>query len=126
MFREPRWFGKAAGNEQLSEAADSDPRSRWINGVLICAPIPIILGVLCLVWNTAWIPGRGGGMVMHGNQAVAIGIACVAAGIFAHFHWFWSGHPRFPGVGQIGKAITLLCFSACILYVFFRFWIDFL
>jgi hypothetical protein len=63
-------------------------------------------------------------MVVHGSQATAIGIACIAAGLLAHFHWFWSGHPRFPAVGQIGKAITLCWLSACALYMFFSFWIG--
>ena len=108
MFRHSRRFTRAVGNEQLSDTGDSDPWSRWINGVFFYPPIPILLGVCCLIWNTARIPGRGGVLVVHGSQAVAVGIACVAAGSFAHFHWFWSGHPRLPGIGQIADIVTLI------------------
>jgi hypothetical protein len=62
--------------------------------------------------------------VVHGSQAAAVGIACIAIGVFFHFHWFWSYHPALPFIGQVGKTATVVVFSACVLYVFFSFWVG--
>ena len=35
MARDPRWYARAAGYEDLSDAADGDPMSRWIMGILL-------------------------------------------------------------------------------------------
>jgi hypothetical protein len=111
---------RMADHETLSEAASSDPYARWINGVILLPPVPLLLGIWCLVRGAAVIPGRGRWMTVGGQSAAAIGIALIAAGLFAHFHWFWSGHPRWPVVGQVGKVITLLVFAASLLFVFYK------
>lgn len=115
------WSGRwMAETETLSEAASSDPVSRWINGVILLPPVPLLLGIWCLLRDAAVIPGRGHWMTVGGQSATAIGIALIAAGLFAHFHWFWSGHPRWPVVGQVGKTITLLAFAASLLFGFYK------
>jgi hypothetical protein len=118
------WYRRWSGEESLSEAASSGPLSRWINGVILLPPVPIAVGVWFLLQGVAFIPGRWPAMTLQGPAALAMGIGCIAAGFLTHFHWFWSGHPRFAGVGQIGKAVTLLAISICALYLFFSYWIG--
>jgi len=76
------------------------------------------------VQGVAFIPGRWPAMAVQGPAALAMGIGCLAVGILAHFHWFWSVHPRFITVGQIGKIITLSTVAVRFLDVFFSGWVG--
>jgi hypothetical protein len=107
----------------LDEPA-STRTERWVNGVLLGPAVPIMLGVYCIVWRKVLIPAKQGFLEFRGWQAVACGIACISLGLMIHFQVFWSHHPRFPAIGEMGKAIALLGVSASILFVYFSWWIN--
>ena len=112
-----------------SDSSGTTRAERWVYGVLLYPLIPIVAGACCLIWDTARLPrsvrwGGGAPLIVHGPQATAIGIACFAIGAFLHFRYFWLVHPTLPVIGQVGEAVSLITFSACMFYVFVRFWIG--
>ena len=114
--------------QKSSGASGTNPLERWINGVVLYPIVPIGMGICCLVWNTARIPGDpefgGGELILHGSQATAAGIACIALGMGLHFHFFWSHHPAWPIIGHVGEVASSIVCLACVLYVFFSFWVG--
>lgn len=86
------------------------PVKRWLYGVVLAA-LPIAYGIVGICRRRMWLPGRGGSMEVAGAAAVAFGIVWIAAGAFAHFHFFWGPHPklwRFADLGKITSAIAFI------------------
>jgi hypothetical protein len=49
---------------------------------------------------------------VHGPAAMALGIAYIAAGLFAHVHWFWSSYPRLFLLCDVSRLVALLVILA--------------
>ena len=116
-----KFFDLAAN---VAENAPPDPAARWLLGAA-ASGILAAYGVYCLATQTAWLPQtrpRLGLAEYSGSMALAVGCLLLAAAAFMHFHWFWSSHPRWHGVGQAGKLFALVGIVAsigCLLYQFF-------
>ncbi len=108
----------------VAENAPDDVWARWILGAG-AAGIVAAYGAFCLATQRAWLPQtrpRLGLAEYGGTMAIAVGCTVLAAAALLHFHWFWSGHPRWHGVGQAGKLVALVGVVAgtgWLLYQFF-------
>lgn len=101
----------------MSDDAPDDPFSRWGAGV-IAAILPAIIGTIAILSERAYfLGGRPLRVVQYGgNDAIALGVACVAVGLFMHAHYFWTVS-RFYFVSEILKPISLLIIAGGIGYV---------
>ena len=101
----------------LENDAPADPYSRWCGGV-ITAAIPVVIGVLAAVGQRAYFLSRSGGIAGYGGKgAIALGVACIAIGLFLHGHYFWAGSSRYFLVSQILKPIALLLLAGAMGFV---------
>jgi len=110
-----RFPGKLA--EALSDDASDDPYSRWGAGV-IGAALPVITGAIAIALQHAYfLGGRPVRVVQyHGRDAIALGVACIAVGLFMHAHYFWTAS-RFYFVSEILKPSSLLLIAGGMGYV---------
>ena len=52
-----------------------------------------------------------------GNDAMALGVAAIAVGLFMHGHYFWTASLRYYFLSEILKPLSLLLFAAGMGYV---------
>jgi hypothetical protein len=109
--------------EGMTENAAPDPASRWLLGVALAAGLATY-GAWCAIAQTAYVPRTQplGIHQWHGEIAVAIGCLLLSLAAVGHAHWFWSCHPRWHGLGQLGKLsgmFAVLASLAWLLYEFF-------
>ena len=79
---------------------------KWVAGVLI--PVVLIaIGVAAIVTQHATL-GRRSALHLSGANAVAIGVAWIAAGVFAHCNYFWGNLLDNHWAAEIGKIVGLL------------------
>lgn len=115
-------FGRnfSEATDSLSDDASSpDPFARWGNGVGF-ACIPLITGLMSILYQSSYFPGRTGGLrLVHydGKEAVALGIGYVAIAVFMHGHYFWSVSDRYYFVSQILKPCSMLTVACAFMYV---------
>ncbi len=104
--------------ESFSTAPSGGRITRWFCGVFL-ALIPIRYGVRCIFIERATLWGKfHSHLTVRGTAAISLGIAYIAIGAFAHFHWFWGLHPRLQPFTDVGKLITLLVFLSSLGYAF--------
>jgi hypothetical protein len=107
--------------ESLGDNAAPDPLQRWILGVAAALPIGGD-GLYCVLARHAWVlTTRPLGLhERHGADAVAVGGALLFLAAFVHCHWFWSGHLRWHGYGQIGKVVAIIGVIVSIGWLLYR------
>jgi hypothetical protein len=93
----------------LSDSPKLGPVKRWLYGVLLPA-VPVAYGIWAAVRQRVAVPGRTRSTVLAGAPAVAFAVAWVAAGAFAHFHFFWGPHPMLWRLADLGKIVAALVF----------------
>jgi len=98
---------KAADN--LTDSGPRDGISAWVYGVVLAAA-PLFYGIWCIATGSALFIG---GYLLHivrytGVNATAIGVIYISVACFVHSHFFWSGHEKYSGIGDIGKGLSLL------------------
>ena len=76
----------------LDEAADANPYSRWVYGVVFPA-----LALLGGIWT-----------LIRSAPAWRFGVLIVALALLGHFHWFWSPSEKWYAVGYLGKVAALV------------------
>lgn len=105
------------GETWSNDATKDDLLSRWGAGV-VGALLPVAIGVWAIVTQHAYFLGRRPNRVVeyYGEDAIALGIVCVAVGIFAHGHYFWSVS-RYYFISEILKPASLLAIAGGIGYV---------
>ena len=108
--------------EALADNAAPDPARRWMLGIGAAAALACY-GAWCVAAQRAWVPHTRplGIQEWHGATAVAVG--CLLLGIAAaiHAHWFWSNHPRWHGLGQVGKLVALVGVVASVVWLLYEF-----
>lgn len=117
-----RWrIGKGAGDvaDVLDSASEVGPVKRWVYGIGLAA-LPVSLGVYCLAVGRAWVIGRGLPVTLRGEAAIAMAIVYMSIGGLAHFHFFWSGHPKYWRVARAGKPLSLIAFAGGLLFVVYK------
>jgi hypothetical protein len=121
-YRNERLVDLAA---DVAENAPPDPAARWILGAA-ASGILAAYGAYCLATQTAWLPQtrpRLGLAEYSGGMALAVGCLLLAAAAFMHFHWFWSSHPQWHGVGQAGKLFAVVAFIASTAWLLYQFFV---
>jgi len=116
-------------NEQLidvaSAAAENFAHEFWARWILGAAAAGMLAayGGYCLVTQQALLPRtRPLGLAeWSGGIAVAVGCLYISTAAFMHSHWFWSGHPTWHGLGQLGKLASLLGVLASFGWMLFQF-----
>lgn len=91
--------------DRLADTPEPTFWSRWFGGVIV----PVLLmdyGWRCCASQSAVFDQ----LPLQGRTAVAFGIVWISAGLFAHFHWFWSSLKRLSVLADPGKALALLGF----------------
>lgn len=82
--------------------------SRVFGGMML----PLLLGlggVYCIVTQRGILIGQLWHK-LNGLPAVALGVACLGAGIFFHAHYFWGPVSRLPIVFDLGRIIGVSVF----------------
>lgn len=117
MFLFPRRGYGAAADGLASDASD-DPYSRWGGGV-VTAILPVICGAMVIFSQHAYFLGGRPIKIVdyHGKEAIALGVACIAVGLFMHAHYFWSASQRYYFVSEILKPLSLLTIAGSMGYV---------
>ena len=106
----------------VAENAAHEFWARWILGVA-AAGMLAAYGGYCLITQHALLPRTKplGLAEWSGGIAVAVGSLYLSAAALMHCHWFWSGHPRWHGQGQIGKLVSLVAIVASLGWMLFQF-----
>ncbi|TVQ51377.1 MAG: hypothetical protein EA377_12710 [Phycisphaerales bacterium] len=81
------------------------------------APIALAaIGVVCLVTQTAWLPGRRSlGLVLHGTPAILMGVMFLCWALGLHLRHVWmSGKYLLPVTNAIGSLAYIAAVSSAI------------
>lgn len=105
--------------ENLAKGPSGGRSTMWLGGVCV-AVVPFVYGVWCLITGHALMFGRHDSVSVTGSPAVALAIAYMSAGLFAHFHWFWGLHPRLGALSQLGKIVSLAVFLCSLGFAIFK------
>ena len=60
--------------------------------------------------SNRWVRRSGESMTLHGENAVAFGIALMAVALFIHFHYFWGNIYNQIWFAVLGKIISVIIF----------------
>jgi hypothetical protein len=93
----------------LDYRPQGDPWDMWLYGVI--APLPVAgMAFLWIISRHAVIQGKGNTTVLHGTDAVALGVTALCFALLLHFHYFWglSEHPTLQRYHMVGKAFSFL------------------
>jgi hypothetical protein len=90
-----------------------DSLKKWGVGVGL-AILPVVYGVLCIFSRHAILLSDGGGepLDVYGDAAIALGIACIAAGIYIHAEWYLAVHRSLWVLSdplKIGACVAVVC-----------------
>lgn len=111
-----RWIPKFNSDDD----APNDLWSIWGLGVAISSLVAIY-GVSCVLSKHAILMGRfQRRMVLSGDDAIAYGLAVIAAALFLNAHYFWSNSTRLAEYAGTGKIVSLLSGILCIGFVIVR------
>jgi hypothetical protein len=94
------------------------PFFRWILGVSV--PLAMVgLAARALVRREVNFSGRVA-ITLHGTNAVAFGVAIVAAAVFLHCHYYWGNVYNQAWFAVLGKIISACAFIAGLATVIVR------
>ena len=103
--------------DRFSDTPEPTFWSKWFGGLIV----PILLvgyGLRCCMRQSALFHGTADAdLELQGRTAVVFGLAWVSAGLFAHFHYFWSTLKGFGIFTDIGKALSLIALIAAVGFV---------
>jgi hypothetical protein len=100
--------------DRLSDRPEPTFWSKWFGGLIIPGLLAAY-GAHCCWVQQATFHGRGGSALeLHGSAAVAYGVAWISAGLFAHFHYFWSSLERLHVFMDLGKLVALVALLGAI------------
>jgi drug/metabolite transporter (DMT)-like permease len=106
----------------LADSARGEPAARWLGGGLAALGVAAYAAYVLLT-QRAWLPKTRphppGWAEWTGASAVALGCAYLAIAGFIHFHWFWSGDPRWHAVGYFGKLLSAAGLIAAIAWLLY-------
>jgi hypothetical protein len=92
----------------LDDDPPTDAWSMWGVGITIPSLI-VLVGISRIVFKSGVLYGtRGRSMPLTGWDAVAFGIAIIAAGLFLHTRYFWSNTSRLLPFAGLGQAVAML------------------
>ena len=91
---------------------------KWVLGVLV----PLLLAIYAFhaIKNQQIDFGGRAIMTFYGPNAVAIGIAALAAAIFVHCHYFWGNIYNQVWFAVLGKIIAATAFIGALAFVLIR------
>ena len=100
---------------------------KWLLGVAAAVALAA-LGVRCIVSRHGWLPGTdwattgfgAGWLELNGAAAVMLGVVWLGAAMALHGHYFWEGHPRWSGVGELLMIGGLLALIGGLGYISFH------
>ena len=105
--------------EDLAYPPGVSPWTKWFTGCLVA-------GVLSAYAIYAWargsitMLGRGGSVMITGDDVGILATAYLALAAFVHFHCFWNLHRKLEYFAQPMKIVALLTFIPCISIVIYR------
>lgn len=91
---------------------------KWVLGVLV----PLLLATYAVHAIKNQQIDFGGRFIttFYGPNAIAIGIAALAAAIFVHCHYFWGNIYNQAWFAVLGKIIAAIAFIAALVFVLIR------
>lgn len=105
--------------EDLAYPPAYSPWTKWFTGCLVAGAIAAyaIYG-----WHQGSItlPGRGGSLVITGDDVGILASAYLALSAFIHFHCFWNLHEGLERFAQPLKVTSLLILLPCICTVIYH------
>jgi hypothetical protein len=102
-----------------SDDPPEGPWPKWFNGCVI--PIGISLyAASVLAAGQGTLPARGRPLVVTGVEATLYGSALLGAAFFVHAHYFWGNSKSLGEYAQMGKAVGLIAFIGCVVYLAYR------
>lgn len=102
--------------EHLAEAPATTFWSKWFGGVV--APVLMTAyATWVLADQRATTGGPSDSIRLVGRVAVAYGLVWLFAGMFAHFHYFWTGRWRLAAPAVWGEGASLVGFIGALGYV---------
>jgi hypothetical protein len=107
--------------EAFDDSAPADSAHRWVYGIAV----PLLMAGLVLwgvVRGTVPFPGGRPARIVwyEGASAKLILLGFFGMTLFTHFHYFWSGHPRFHTIGYLGKVLSLVMLCGAIIAFVYR------
>ncbi|MCC7205561.1 MAG: hypothetical protein IT441_10810 [Phycisphaeraceae bacterium] len=110
------------GLETLEGLGDAPPRTFWTCwfGGLIAPALFAMAGVASILYRKSYLPGRYGGMELHGLTAIFMGVACLGLAVLLHFHYFWLNRLFHVGIAELGKLLGLIALLAGMVGVIVR------
>lgn len=97
--------------EDLAYPPHGGRLKQWLVGVGV-ALVPIVYAIYSLHRDRILLPalgrGIGPGVYLSGRACIALAIAYMGIGMFAHFHWFWGLSDRLERFCTAGKVAALL------------------
>lgn len=83
-------------------------------GIIIPAMIAYF-AVSAWLEELAYLPGRRGGMMLHGESARAMAVVYMSVALFIHCRWFW-GLIQSERVYKIGQISSLFIFLVALIW----------
>lgn len=94
--------------DDFDGAATGSGWSKVVGGFLVPAAA-MLYGAQCVLSKSAVLLGRHNtNLPLNGTNAVLMGCACIAAGAFLHFHYFWTVSEKLFGWAPLLKVLSLL------------------
>lgn len=99
--------------EDLAYQPAYSPWTKWFTGCLVAG---VIAAYAIYAWcrGSITLPGRGGSMVITGDDVGLLATAYLALAAFIHFHCFWNLHESLERFAQPLKVAALLTLLPCI------------
>ena len=120
MFVTPeRWIqspgvGAESDYEDLAYPPNGGSLKLLVLGIIVPGTVAYF-GYQAWASQEAWWPGRGGGVMVHGEAAQAMAAAYLSMAAFIHFRWFW-GLLRAERTFQAGTVLSLFSFLIALIW----------
>lgn len=117
------WWGRSSNpsayDDDWEDQPGQGPVYQWGLGVVVPLAL-IVCGAFGIITRQIGFGGRGVAMTLHNANAIAFGVAWVAAGAFLHCHYFWGNIYDQAWGAVIGKIVSAIVFIVGMGYVLVR------
>lgn len=102
------WFptGRDVEGTERHAPIGHDAWFRWFVGVIV--PLAVAAYGIWIVATQQTTIGRRGALPLTGANAVAIGVAWIAAALFVHCRYFWDELHDSHWLSELGKIVALV------------------